>query len=84
MNYMKKKKHQEPTLHELAIRLCEGGTVYFEGHFLKAVKVPSGFSCCDECDLDSICHDTISSLCCECDNYVGEYHLLKLINGKRL
>ena len=78
---MSKKNKQEPSLHELAVRLCEGDTVYFEGHFIKAVKVPSGFSCCDECDLDSICRHPISYLCLECDNYDGESHLLKLNKG---
>lgn len=78
---MSKKKKQEPSLHDLAVRLCEGGTVYFEGHYFKAVTVPGGFSCCDECELDSICHGLISSLCLECDYYEGGSHLLKLNKG---
>ena len=73
---------KEANLHDLAVRLCEGGNVWFKGHSLRAVEVPEGFDPCNECDLDSICYHPIAELCYECDTYTGTKHLLKLAYRK--
>lgn len=66
------------SLHDLAIRLCEGGTVWFEGHCLRAIKLPDWADACNECNLDSICNHDIQELCLECDALVGKSHCLTL------
>lgn len=69
---------KEASLHDLAVRLCEGGAVWFEGHSLKAVKVTGEEFPCYLCDLDSICNVRINDLCAECDRYSISKHYLKL------
>lgn len=69
---------KEASLHDLAVRLCEGGVVWFEGHSLRAVKVTGEVFSCDLCDLDSICNVRIQQLCAECDGYSQSEHVLKL------
>lgn len=71
-----------PSLHDLAVRLCEGDTVWFEGHSLKAVEVAEDLNPCYECDLDSVCVYDVQVLCDECDRYTGTKHLLKLAHRK--
>ena len=75
---MKKKKQQEPSLHDLAVRLCEGGVVFFEGHSIKAKLAYEEVSCCEQCQMDSICNERIQDLCMECDFYDGHDHYLQL------
>lgn len=73
---------QNESLHELAVRLCEGGHVWFEGHWFKAVEVPLGFESCNECELDCVCHGSIAELCAECEAYSGKTYLLKFVYRK--
>lgn len=73
---------KEKSLHEMAVRLCEGGHVCIVGHFLKAVEVTDGFDPCNECDLDSVCVYDVQELCAECDSYTGTKHLLKFVHQK--
>lgn len=72
-------KKLEDSLHGLAVRLCQGGVVEFEGHFLRANALPEDFDPCDYCDMDCLCHQSMASLCCECDNYDHRNHRLKLV-----
>ena len=65
------------SLHDLAVRLCEGGHVWLEGHSFRAIEVPLGFDSCCECELDSVCHGPIAELCRECEAYSGKTYLLK-------
>ena len=68
----------EKELHEKAVRLCEGGTVEVNGHFVKAVVVNGIGVECDVCEMDSICRMDMVDLCCECDAYDRKCHILKL------
>ncbi len=79
---MKKKKLDTlgMTLHEKAVRLCEGGVVFHCGYFFQAHDVPDEEGSCFLCELDSICRPEIADLCRECDDYDGKDHCLT-ING---
>lgn len=72
---MKRKK--ELSLHDKAVRLCEGGVVECDGHFVRAVKLPQNVESCKNCDMDSACGYYMSYLCYECDAYEGGAHVLK-------
>lgn len=74
---MNKKRKTELNLHDKAIRLCEGGVVECDGHFVRAVKLPNDADSCANCDMDSACHDEMPRLCLECDEYEGKTHILK-------
>lgn len=66
------------SLHDLAVRLCEGGNVWFEGHNLVAIELPDVDDACKMCHMDSICNHNIRELCVECDALVNKDHCLKL------
>lgn len=68
------------SLHEKAVRLCEGGVVFHCGYFFQAHIAPADELPCDLCELDSICRIEIADLCAECDNYDRRDHYL-VING---
>lgn len=68
------------SLHEKAVRLCEGGVVFHCGYFFQARTAPDDLLPCDICDLDSICRLEIADLCELCDAYDGKDHYLT-ING---
>lgn len=72
---------KEMTLHEKAIRLCEGGIVECSGHALKAVVIPIEWDSCNECSMDSACNEEIKALCEECDTLQGLQHLLKFAHN---
>ena len=67
----------EKSLHELAVRLCEGGGVWFQGHFIRAIEVPDEIDECMICPCDSECHEEMAALCRECDDYNGKKHYLR-------
>lgn len=66
--------------HDDAVRLCEGGTVLFQGNFIKAMAVPDGERSCEYCRMDCMCHGEITELCIACDDYDGKRHLLYFAN----
>lgn len=70
------------SLHDLAVRLCEGGAVWYEGHCLVAKELPDVDDACKCCHLDSICNQNIRELCVECDALVGKDHCLNLWENK--
>lgn len=79
---MKKKKLDTVgmSLHEKAVRLCEGGVVFHCGYFFQAQTAPTVDEACNRCNLDSICRPEIADLCAECDRYDKRRHYLT-ING---
>lgn len=77
-----KKKNKEPTFHDLAVRLCEGGQVEFNGLSIRAKDTPNGHDSCYYCHMDSLCDIMMSDLCLECDLYHNHAHLLELVNEK--
>lgn len=72
---MKKK-----TLYEKVQLLKAGQIVEINGDFFQAVKVEdtSSFSCCEQCDLDSICRGDVWDVCCEMETAASHFWRLKL------
>lgn len=64
-------------LHEKAVRLCEGGTVEVNGHFVKAEVIDEHVFPCAMCEMDSACRMDMTNLCAECDGYERKFHILK-------
>lgn len=77
---MKQKKKM--TLHDYAVRLCEGGTIWFNQHQIRAARVLGPGSPCMMCEMDSICDDKFIDLCNECDQITHESNILILMDGK--
>lgn len=75
---------KESKVHELAIRLVEGGIVEIDGHWVAMLRNPYLFDPCNECELDSICHEsnTISDVCMECDIITRVHCFLVLKDSK--
>ena len=73
---MKKKKQKELTVHEMAVRLCEGGSVWYLGHNLRAGIACSEDFPCDLCHVDCECHEQMAELCRQMDWYDGKRHYL--------
>ena len=70
------------SLHDLAVRLCEGAPVWFEGHNLVLIELPDEDDACNCCHLDSICNQNIRELCVACDALVRKVHCLNLWETK--
>ena len=70
-------------LHEKAVRLSEGGAVWFISHRIRAVEVIGDVDPCDLCEMDCICHEEMAELCKEVDQYDGKKHCLKLVTLKK-
>lgn len=71
-------KKKVDTLYAKAVRLAEGGVVEINGHFVRAIGVVGEDLPCYLCEMDSICHEDMSDLCAEVDNYTHSPHILKL------
>ena len=69
-------------MHETAIRLLEGGREFYDGHWLRAIKVSGDFMPCDHCDMDSLCTGKIVRLCAELDWIADARCMLILADGK--
>lgn len=74
-------KPKKMTLHDKAVRLCEGGVVECTGHYIRAKEIHPGFTACMECSMDSACDLEMSNLCDECDSLTHTEHIL-LFNHK--
>lgn len=72
---MKKK-----TLYEKAQLLKAGQVVEINGDYFQAEKVNEDpfESCCQNCDLDSICRDEVFEVCCEMETAASHFWRLKL------
>ena len=70
------------SVHDKAIRLIEGGHVEQDGVFVRAIEVFTDDDACYLCDMDSLCHNSMSELCRECDLIADKKYLLKLVNKK--
>lgn len=73
---------KEKSMHELAVRLCEGGSVQIDGHWVKAVQVPDDVIPCEECQMDSACRMSMADLCGECEAYTHKRYYLKFAYQK--
>lgn len=68
-------------LHKIAVCLCEGQAVWFNGHLLRAVDYNGNDNVCWECTMDCLCDIKMSNLCEECNNYHHHPHYLVLMDG---
>lgn len=69
------------SLHDLAIRLIEGGIVQCDGQFVKAIKVLDPDAPCLECKMDSACSLKLMELCAKVDQITGVGHCLAFVHG---
>lgn len=71
---------RQKELYEKAQLLKAGQIVEIAGDWFRAVKVENydKTSCCEECDLDSICRDDVFDVCCEMETAASHHWLLKL------
>lgn len=71
------------SIHAKAVRLCQGGIVEIDGHFVRAVRYVGNDLPCYECEMDSICQGDMELVCAECDCTTGLKYILKLANTCR-
>lgn len=76
------KRENCSNLHENAIRLLEGGIVWFDNHSLKLADITYDLQPCLWCDLDCACSESIKNLCQECDSITQSQHIMILSENK--
>ena len=71
---------KQKELYEKVQLLKAGQVVEIAGDWFQAVKVDdTDFeSCCEQCQLDSICHDDVFDVCCEMETAASHWWYLKL------
>lgn len=75
------KKKREPTLHEKAIRLLEGGRVEINGNYFKAerlVETDNGIPCW-YCNVDCRCQSEVDEMCNYLDSFGKGTYVLNLL-----
>lgn len=77
-------KKNENSLHALAVRLCEGGVVWFQNHQIRAIECPGADNPCMICDMDSECRMAMTDLCGECESYSRRRYCLKIVEHPRI
>lgn len=77
---MAKKTTKQMSLHDMAVRLCEGGIVKCSGHYIKAKDVGKEEHPCWLCSMDSACNQEMCDLCFECDELTRSGHILYFAN----
>lgn len=72
------------TVHDKAIRLCEGGIVEIEGNWFGLIRLSEYFDdiACVECNLDSICHKEHADVCGECEIITQRRCCLRLVTKR--
>lgn len=65
-------------IHEIAVRLCEGQAVWFNGHLIRAFDYKGNEAACFDCRMDCLCNNDMCDLCAECDGYHHHQHYLVL------
>lgn len=61
--------------------LCDGDEVMFYGLRVRAEVVIGDDDPCDVCDMSSICHYEMSSLCRQCDDWANKDFKLDLVDA---
>lgn len=79
---MVKKKQNEMSVHDKAIRLLKGGIVSCSGHSVRAINVIFTDNPCMLCEMDSACNMDMVDLCAECDGISHTKHILKFAHVK--
>lgn len=73
------------TVHDKAIRLCEGGIVEIKENWFALIRFPKYFDdiSCYECYLDSLCHKEHADICGECEVITQRRCSLRLVTNRR-
>lgn len=76
---------KQKELYERALLLKAGQIVEITGDFFRAVKVQGWekLSCCEQCNLDSICRDDVFDVCCKMESVESHHWMLKLAHKQR-
>lgn len=76
---------KQKELYEKAQLLKAGQIVEIAGNFFRAVHIEclGELSCCDQCDLDSICRDDVFDVCCEMETLESHNWQLKLAHRQK-
>ena len=71
---------KEKELYEKVQLLKAGQIVEINGDWFRAVRIADTDreTCCEQCDLDSICHDDVFDVCCEMETAASHWWMLKL------
>ena len=71
---------KEKELREKVALLKDGQVVEIAGDFFQAVRVDDADfeSCCEVCQLDSICRGDVFNVCCEMETAASHWWYLKL------
>ena len=71
---------KQKELYEKAQLLKAGQVVEIAGDYFQAKHIDSHgeSSCCEQCDLDSICRGDVFDVCCEMETLTSHDWLLKL------
>lgn len=77
-------KRKVDSLHSLAVRLCEGGEVWFQDHTIRAIECRDSDNPCELCDMDSECRMEMTDLCGECESYSRKRYLLKIVEQPKI
>ena len=74
---------KQKELYEKVQLLKAGQVVEIAGDWFQAVKVDDADfeSCCEKCELDSICHDDVFDVCCEMETAASHWWYLKLAHS---
>lgn len=76
-------KKKTPSLHDIAVRLCEGGVVDYGGYALRAKEVETDDSPCLLCEMDCVCDYDMTNLCAECDGVTRSKHIIYFANKQK-
>lgn len=71
-------KLKSTSIHDLAIRLIEGGIVQYDGQFVKAIEALDPDAPCLECTMYSACSLQLMELCAAVDGISNIGHCLAL------
>jgi len=71
------------SLHDMAVRLAEGGIVDFGGYTIKAKDVGQEENPCYLCSIDSVCTMDLVDLCAEVDGYTRSKHIIMFANEQK-
>lgn len=71
------------SLHDMAVRLAEGGIVDFGGYAIKAKDVGQEIDLCCLCSMDSVCTMDLADLCAEVDSYTRSKHIIMFANEQK-
>ena len=72
------------TIHDKAIRLCEGDIVEIEGNWFRLVRFSEYFddNACMECELGSICKMWHVNICAKCEIITRKRCCLHLVTKR--